>query len=86
METSKPPLDVRIIPSDLSGKDVGRLVVFGAISLAPMVLAILMQKSALRQSIIMHASHYGGEICSAQADWWATAAAKCKTVYNVARM
>jgi hypothetical protein len=80
------PLDVRIVPRDLGKGEVGKLLLISAISLAPVVLAILMQKSALRQSIVMHASHYGGEICSAQAEFWASKAAQCKTVYNVARM
>jgi hypothetical protein len=80
------PLDVRIIPSEMSGSDWGRLVMIGAISLAPVALAILMQKPALRQAIVMHASHHAGEACSALAEFFGNKAAACKTVYNVARM
>jgi hypothetical protein len=80
------PIDVRILPSELSRADVGKLVIVGVISIAPVVLAVLMQKAALRQSIVMHASHYGGEVCSNLSEFFGNKAAEFKTVYNVARM
>lgn len=83
---TKPPLDVRIVPAEIDSKTVRSLVFVGIMSIAPVAIAILMQKASLRQSIIMHASHYGGEICSAQSELWASAAARCKQAYNVARM
>jgi hypothetical protein len=80
------PIDVRIIPPDLSGSDIARMAVIGTLSLVPVVLAIIMQKASLRQAIVMHASHYGGEVCSGLAEFFGDRAAVCKTVYNVARM
>lgn len=85
METSK-PLDVRIVTAELTKGDVKKLVFVGLMSIAPVALAILMQKAAMRQAIVMHTSHYAGEVCSNLAEFFAGKAADCKTVYNVARM
>jgi len=85
MDTSK-PVEVKIIPADLDKGMVGRLVFVGLMSLAPVVIAILMQKPALRQAIVMRTTHYSGEFCSRQGEFWNGMAAKSKQAYNAARL
>lgn len=57
-----------------------------AITVLPVALAILMQKPALRQALVMKATHFGKEFCAWQGEFWNGAAANCATAYNKARM
>jgi len=82
----KKPIEVKIIPAELDKGMAGRLIFVGIMSLAPVVIAIVMQKPALRQAIVMRTAHYSGEFCSAQGEFWNDLAAKSKTVYNTARL
>lgn len=80
------PIEVKILPTELDGNTVGRLIFVGVLSLAPVVAAILMQKPALRQAIVMNLSHHGKEFCSRQGEFWNGMSARCAQVYNTSRM
>lgn len=56
------------------------------ITLIPVAIAILMQKPALRQAIMMRAAHVSKSFCQSQADLWQSWATKSAQVYNKARM
>lgn len=55
------------------------------ITVLPVAIAILMQKPALRQMLIMRATHMGKEFCRMQADFWNTAGDELGTMYNKAK-
>jgi hypothetical protein len=80
------PIEVKIIPTELDGETIGRMVFVTLLSLAPVAIAILMQKPALRQGIVMNLSHHGKEFCGRQGEFWNGMSAKCAQVYNTARM
>lgn len=52
----------------------------------PVALAILMQKPALRQSLVMRTTHFGKELCRNQADLWTKLGDSCAQAYNKARL
>jgi hypothetical protein len=56
------------------------------VTLAPIALAVLMQKPALRQALAMRASHYGKQFCQWQIDTWTKGHMICAMAYNKARL
>jgi hypothetical protein len=52
----------------------------------PVAIAILMQNSALRQSLIMRTTHFGKELCRNQADLWNKLGDTCASAYNKAKL
>jgi hypothetical protein len=56
------------------------------ITVLPVAIAILMQKPALRQAIVMRTNHIGKEFCQIQADFWSKGAATFATAYNKAKL
>lgn len=73
LRTGKPP----------SMKD---LIGITLISVLPIAIAVLMQKPALRQMLVMRSFHYGKEVCHGMADALNKAGDMCSTQYNKARM
>lgn len=49
-------------------------------------VAMLMQKPALRQALLMRLTHYGKVFCQVQADAWQHAATACASAYHKARL
>jgi hypothetical protein len=56
------------------------------ITVVPVAIAMLIQKPALRQAIVMRTSHYAKEFCQWQADFWQSLATGAAQTYNKARM
>jgi hypothetical protein len=55
-------------------------------TIIPVAVVVLMQHPALRQRIVMKTAHYGKEVNQSIADFFQTAANKCATEYNKARL
>jgi len=66
--------------------DTRTLFMSAVFTILPVVMVILMQKPALRQSIRMRSAHYGKEICQPLADFFQKAATGFAQEYNKARM
>lgn len=62
------------------------LIQMFVLTVAPVAIAILMQKPALRQVIAMRLAHDAKEFCQGMADFWQDMALKCGTAYHKARM
>jgi hypothetical protein len=77
------PVQVAIAPPQIQP---GRLALMMIVSVAPIALAILMQKPALRQAIVMRAAHFLKETCQSQADFWQKAATRSAQAYNAAKL
>lgn len=56
------------------------------ITVLPVALAVLMQKPALRQMLIMKGMHYGKEFCRWQATLWNKGGDACAQAYNKAKL
>ncbi len=67
-------------------QDTKTLLVSAVFTILPIVVVILMQKPALRQSIRMRSAHYGKEICQPVADLFQKMATGFAQEYNKARM
>lgn len=57
-----------------------------AVTILPIAIAVLMQKPALRQMLMMKATHAGKEFCRIQADFWNKAGDSCAMAYNKAKL
>lgn len=62
------------------------IVIVTAISVAPIAIAILMQKPALRQAIVMKYFHYSKELAQELADVFQSMATKAAQGYQKASM
>lgn len=67
-------------------QDTKTLLMSAVFTILPVVVVILMQKPALRQSIRMKSAHYGKEICQSFADFFQEQATGFAQEYNKARM
>lgn len=82
--TEKNPLVMKMLPGDPPGAAAfARMVIF---TVAPVAIAILMQKPALRQAIVMRAALESQKLCQTMADFWSDLALKSATAYQKARM
>lgn len=77
------PVYVALSTSKPSMKD---FVLMTLVTIVPVAIAILMQKPALRQSLVMRATHLGKEFCHLQADMWNKAGDSCAVAYNKAKL
>lgn len=81
--TENNPVRVTMNPPEVKP---GRLILMVAVSVLPVAIAILMQRSDLRQAIVMRATHATKAICQRQADFWQTMATRSAQAYNEARL
>lgn len=78
------PIVMKMLPGDPPGiKAFIQITIF---TVAPVALAIIMQKPALRQAIIMRLTHDAKDFCQQMADFWQDMALKFSTAYHRARM
>lgn len=78
---------IYVVSRNIFEKQDTKILVMSAIfTIVPVVIVILMQKPALRQSIRMRSAHYGKEICQSIADTFQHAATEFANQYNKARM
>jgi hypothetical protein len=82
--TSKNPLVMKVIPPEPPG--LGALIRMTILTVAPIAVAIIMQKPALRQAIVMRATHEAKYFCQRMADFWQDMALKAGTAYNKAKL
>jgi hypothetical protein len=82
-ETPETPVNVRLAPADIR---MGKLVMVGLFTLAPVAIAILMQNPALRQAIEMKAWNTARGFCRRNARLWANLESIAATRYDVARL
>lgn len=68
------------------GQDSKALIKSVVFTILPVIVVILMQKPALRQSIRMRSAHYGKEVCQSIADFFQSQATGFAQEYNKARM
>lgn len=77
------PVWMALIPQKPKGKDV---IAMTLISIAPIAIAILMQKPALRQAIVMRTCHITKNVCQDMADFWQIMATKSAQAYQKAQL
>lgn len=58
------------------------MILVTAVSIAPVIIAVLIQKPALRQAIVMRALHTSKEFCQEMADFWQKLATKSAQGYQ----
>lgn len=78
------PIVMKMIPGDPPG--IGAFIRITVFTVAPIAVAIIMQKPALRQAIVMRVTYDAKKFCQAMADFWQDAALKMGTAYNRAKM
>lgn len=77
------PIHMTIVP----GKPpIGKLVIVGLFTLAPVAVAILMQNPALRQSIQMRAWYAARKVSHTGAEWWRKMEVVADHHYDLARL
>jgi len=82
--TASEPIWIRTVRDDASlFKDLGPAIL---ITLIPVAIALLMQKPALRQAVVMRTAHASKVFCQGQADFWQGLATRSAQVYNKARL
>lgn len=81
--TAKNPLVMKMVPSDPPG--FAAFLRITVLTVAPVAIAIIMQKPALRQAIVMRATHEAKTLCQGMADFWQDMALKMGTAYNRAK-
>lgn len=77
------PIWMALIPQKPKPRDMAVMMV---LSIAPIAIAILMQKPALRQAIIMRTMHTTKEVCQEMADFWQIMATKAAQGYQKAQL
>lgn len=82
--TAQKPM--HIVLSSMKPPTAKEAVMLTLVTVAPIALAILMQKPALRQAILMRATHYGKEICRWGADICNKGGDACAQTYNKVRL
>lgn len=78
-EKPETPIWMALVPVDIK---VRRMAMVTLISLAPVAIAILMQKPSLRQAIALRSLHVSKEICQEFADFFQTLANDSATAYQ----
>lgn len=78
------PIVMKLVPGDPPG--MAALIRMTVFTVAPIAIAIIMQKPALRQAIVMRATHEAKNFCQTMADFWQDMALKMGTAYNRAKM
>jgi hypothetical protein len=58
------------------------MLIVTAVSIAPVIIAVLIQKPALRQAIVMRTLHTTKEFCQEMADFWQKLANKSAQGYQ----
>jgi hypothetical protein len=81
--TKSNPLWMAIMPREIKVKDFAVAI---ALTVAPIGIALLMQKPALRQAIQMRACHASKVSCQSMADMFQTLATKSAQGYQKASM
>lgn len=82
--TPENPIVMKLLPGDPPGMTA--LVRMTLFTVAPIAIAIIMQKPALRQAIVMRSTHEAKKFCQGMADFWQDMALKMGTAYNRAKM
>jgi hypothetical protein len=82
-EKPESPIWMALVPVDPKIKN---MVVFTLASIAPVAIAILMQKPQLRQAIAMRTMHTSKVICQDMADMFQTLANHSATAYQKAQL
>ena len=77
------PIRVKLVGQDVNP---AKLLAIGLLSLAPVVVAILMQNPALRQAIQMRAWHMAREACHKGQGWLNKMEAITNHRYDLARL
>jgi hypothetical protein len=77
------PVYVALSASRPSIKDALGMIL---VTVLPVAIVILMQRPALRQSLVMRGTHVGKEFCRIQADFWNKAGDSFGTAYNKAKL
>lgn len=78
-EKPEAPIWMAIVPIDPKFKNV---VLLTLASIAPVAIAILMQRPAMRQAIAMRTLHFTKEVCQETADMFQTLANHSATAYQ----
>lgn len=77
------PVWMALVPQRPKGKDMTIVLLM---SVAPIAIAILMQKPALRQAIRMRAFHTTKIACQEMADFWQVLATRSAQAYQKAQL
>lgn len=78
-EKPEMPIWMALVPVD---PKMRQLFIFTVASIAPVAIAILMQKPQLRQAIAMRTLHFTKEVCQDTADVFQTLANHSATAYQ----
>lgn len=81
--TKDQPLFMAVLPPDIKMR---QLVFNMALTAIPVALAIIMQKPALRQAIVMRVSRDARNMCRDLSDFFLDMSLKAGTMYQKARM
>jgi hypothetical protein len=80
---SEHPIWMAVVPQKPKAKDMLIVTLF---SIAPIAIAVLMQKPTLRQAIVMRSCHLSKNVCQEMADFWQILATKSAQAYQKAQM
>lgn len=78
-EKPETPIWMALVPVDPKLKNI---VIFTLASIAPVAIAILMQKPSLRQAIVMRSFHISKVVCQETADFFQVLATKSAQEYQ----
>lgn len=77
---------MHVVLSSMKTPTAKEAIGMALVTIAPVAIAILMQKPAMRQALAMRASHYGKQFCQWQIDTWTKGHMICAMAYNKARL
>jgi hypothetical protein len=77
------PIHMRIVAEK---PPIGKLVIVGLFTLAPVAIAILMQNSSLRQAIHMRVWFTARKMSHSGAEWWRRMETIADHHYDIARL
>lgn len=77
------PIHMKIVPEKVP---IGKLVIVGLFTLAPVAAAILMQNSALRQALKMRSWYAIRKMSHTGAEWWQKMEVIADHHYDVSRL
>lgn len=81
--TRENPVYMRFMDAEVSP---GKFILMTAVTLAPVAIAILMQKPALRQAITMRLWNTATVVSIRQSEFWLAIAAKTERRFQIAKM